>query len=143
MTIGEKIRKYRTKAGYTQRELAHMSRLSESAIRNYELGNRTPSPDQIKKIATSLRISQFALSDPDFTSYISTMHALFELEDKYGLHAYIERGVPHLCFNNKEIDSLYMAEEINNWAEMYDKLRKEEITEEDYLKWRSKYPSLN
>ena len=141
MTVGEKIRKYRIEAGYTQRELARMSRLSESAIRNYELGNRTPSPDQIEKIAASLRISPYAISDPDFTSFVSTMHALFELEDKYGLHAYIEGGVPHLSFKNKGIDSLHMTEEIDKWAAMYEKLRKEEISEEEYLEWKSKYPT--
>ena len=40
MTVGEKIRKFRIDQGYTQKELAIMSGLSESAIRNYELGNR-------------------------------------------------------------------------------------------------------
>ena len=39
MTVGEKIRKFRIDQGYTQKELAIMSGLSESAIRNYELGN--------------------------------------------------------------------------------------------------------
>ena len=140
MTVGEKIRKYRIEAGYTQRELARMSRLSESAIRNYELGNRTPSPEQIEKIAASLKINPFAISDPDFTSYVGTMHALYELEEKYGLHAYIEGGVAHLSFKNKGWDSLHMSEEIHNWAEMYEKLRKEEISEEEYLEWKNTYP---
>ena len=34
MTVGEKIRKFRIDQGYTQKELAIMSGLSESAIRN-------------------------------------------------------------------------------------------------------------
>ena len=33
MTVGEKIRKFRIDQGYTQKELAIMSGLSESAIR--------------------------------------------------------------------------------------------------------------
>ena len=55
MTVGEKIRKFRIDQGYTQKELAIMSGLSESAIRNYELGNRFPSSEQLEKIANSLR----------------------------------------------------------------------------------------
>ncbi len=35
MTVGEKIRKFRIDQGYTQKELAIMSGLSESAIRNF------------------------------------------------------------------------------------------------------------
>ena len=48
MTVGEKIRKFRIDQGYTQKELAIMSGLSESAIRNYELGNRFPSSEHRK-----------------------------------------------------------------------------------------------
>ena len=57
MTVGEKIRKFRIDQGYTQKELAIMSGLSESAIRNYELGNRFPSSEQLEKIANSLKIT--------------------------------------------------------------------------------------
>ena len=82
MTVGEKIRKFRIDQGYTQKELAIMSGLSESAIRNYELGNRFPSSEQLEKIANSLKISPYAMSDPNFDTYVSVMHALFALEDQ-------------------------------------------------------------
>ena len=102
MTVGEKIRKFRINQGYTQKELAIMSGLSESAIRNYELGNRFPSSEQLEKIANSLKISPYAMSDPNFDTYVSVMHALFALEDQYGLHAYRdESGVPQLMFKDK------------------------------------------
>ena len=41
-TLGEHIRFYRQQAGLTQKELAGLCEVSESAIRNYELGNRVP-----------------------------------------------------------------------------------------------------
>ena len=88
MTVGDKIRKYRLEQGYTQKELAIKAGLSESAVRNYELGNRTASQDQLEKIANVLKISPFALADPNFDTYIGVMHSLFALEDQYGLHAY-------------------------------------------------------
>ena len=111
MTVGEKIRKFRIDQGYTQKELAIMSGLSESAIRNYELGNRFPSSEQLEKIANSLKISPYAMSDPNFDTYVSVMHALFALEDQYGLHAYRdESGVPQLMFKDKGHDSLNMLD---------------------------------
>ena len=39
--IGAKIRSFRTMRQLTQKQLAESCGLSESAIRNYELGNRT------------------------------------------------------------------------------------------------------
>ena len=63
---------------------------NKAAVRNYELGNRTASQDQLEKIANALKISPFALADPNFDTYISVMHSLFALEDQYGLHAYCD-----------------------------------------------------
>ena len=141
MTVGEKIRKFRIDQGYTQKELAIMSGLSESAIRNYELGNRFPSSEQLEKIANSLKISPYAMSDPNFDTYVSVMHALFALEDQYGLHAYRdESGIPQLMFKDKGHDSSNMLDNIGTWADMYQKFRNEEITEKEYLDWKAIYP---
>ena len=73
MTVGDKIRKYRLEQGYTQKELAIKAGLSESAVRNYELGNRTASQDQLEKIANALKISPFALANPNFDT-LSLIH---------------------------------------------------------------------
>ena len=78
MTVGEKIRKFRIDQGYTQKELAIMSGLSESAIRNYELGNRFPSSEQLEKIANSLKISPYAMSDPNKNQSILTRFLFFK-----------------------------------------------------------------
>ena len=44
------------------------------------------------------------------------MHALFALEDQYGLHAYRdESGVPQLMFKDKGHDSLNMLDHIGTW----------------------------
>ena len=77
MKVGEKIRKYRLQKGLLQKDLAIMCRMSESAIRNYELGNRTPKPKHLEIIAQALEISPFALLDPDLESSIGVMHAFF------------------------------------------------------------------
>lgn len=82
------------------------------------------------------------MSDPNFDTYVSVMHALFALEDQYGLHAYRdESGVPQLMFKDKGHDSLNMPEHIGTWADMYQKFRNEEITEKEYLAWKSQFPN--
>ena len=46
----------------TQNELAVMSGLTNAAIRNYELGNRSPNIEQLRKIADALNCDISALS---------------------------------------------------------------------------------
>lgn len=92
MTIGEKIKKFRIKKNLTQKQLAYLAGLSEPAIRNYELENRTPSEKHIERIAWALGVSPFAISDPDIESYIGVMHTLFALEEKYGAKLICELG---------------------------------------------------
>ena len=139
--VGKKIRAYREFRGFSQIQLAELSGINVGTIRKYELGIRNPKPEQLEKIANSLKISPYAMSDPNFDTYVSVMHALFALEDQYGLHAYRdESGVPQLMFKDKGHDSLNMLDNIGAWADMYQKFRNEEITEKEYLDWKAKYP---
>ena len=78
MTTGQKIKKLRQSRNLSQKELGIMSGLSEPAIRNYELGNRTPSAQQLEKIASALNVSVYAISDPEIDDYIGVLHTLFE-----------------------------------------------------------------
>lgn len=38
-------------------------------------------------------------------------------------------------------DSLNMLDHIGTWADMYQKFRNEEITEKEYLDWKSQFPA--
>ena len=54
MADGSRIRELRTRRGLLQRELAEMAGVTESAVRNYELGLRTPRPQHLEAIARAL-----------------------------------------------------------------------------------------
>ena len=54
MISSEKLKKLRLLRKLTQKELAIKSDLTDSAIRNYELGYRSPSKEQLVKIADAL-----------------------------------------------------------------------------------------
>ncbi len=137
MRVGEKIKKYRNTKGLTQKELASMSGLSEPAIRNYELGNRTPSEKHISNIAEALGISPLALSDPNLESYLGVMHTLFELEDEYNAELVYEPGAAYISFpNGSELRSRLM-----NWWQASDDYKNGKLSEEEYREWKSTYPA--
>lgn len=86
MTLGDKIRKYRTLKGLTQTQLGSMVKLTGDRIRQYENDVRKPKDGKLFEIADALDINPSTLADPDFDDPTSVMHVLFELEDIYGLH---------------------------------------------------------
>lgn len=49
MIFGEKLKKLRLMKNLNQKELAIKFGLTDSAIKNYELGNRSPSKEQLQK----------------------------------------------------------------------------------------------
>lgn len=57
MIIGEKIKKARTDAKMTQKELAEKCGMADSAIRKYESGKVTPKLETINKIAEALKVN--------------------------------------------------------------------------------------
>ena len=61
MTLGEKIRYFRTKQGLTQGQLAEISGVHPVSIRKYETSKVQPQPTQVEKIATALNVSYSAL----------------------------------------------------------------------------------
>lgn len=137
MKMGEKIRKFRTENGLSQKELAKMAGLSEPAIRNYELGNRTPSDKQIDAIAGALDISPFAISNPDIESYIGVMHTLFALEEEYGATLVCEPGATYITFPAGSD----LRSRLTDWGELYTALKEEKISEEEYKEWKDTYPA--
>ncbi len=62
MTIGEKIRYFRTRIGITQAKLAELSGIHPVSIRKYETNKMTPQAEQIDKISEALGISSFAIT---------------------------------------------------------------------------------
>ena len=61
MTIGEKIKKFRTERGLTQKQLGELCNMLEATIRKYELGKANPKIETIITIANALKVSVFDL----------------------------------------------------------------------------------
>lgn len=65
MTIGERIRQARKRAGLTQKQLGEVSGTSETTVKQYELGKRQPRIDQLQAIAAALEVEPWELMGYD------------------------------------------------------------------------------
>ena len=100
LKTGELIKKYRKMRMLTQNQLAAACGQTDSAIRNYELGNRTPGESQIQAIASALAISTDALREVPLESSRQALELLFRLSDELGLVPMEVNGMMVLGFDS-------------------------------------------
>lgn len=154
---GTRIKFYRTLAELTQKELGRRCGVSESAIRNYELGNRLPDKETLKNIAYALEINPAVLEEPNPTDLAGTMNILYSLESMWGLHPVLENDTIKFEFGSRPSYAVpYITEDymeqlkecIKTWisarnnfiGEDFDSPHDEDYSDLDYFIWTSKFP---
>lgn len=149
MTLGDKIRKYRTLKGLTQAQLGSMVKLTGDRIRQYENDVRKPKDGKLFEIADALDINPSTLAEPNFDDPTSVMHVLFELEDIYGLHFEKVGDNYQLAFSNGEYSSAnWIIDGLAAWVKKREELQPDindsdnTITDKknDYIRWKARYP---
>ena len=86
MTVGEKIRTYRTMRGISQKMLGELAGgINEVTIRKYEAGDRNPKPDQLLKIANALGISINIFMDFDIETVSDVLSLVFKMDEQVDL----------------------------------------------------------
>ena len=148
MAIGERIRYFRNKRGMTQKYLGTAVGFPEKSadvrLAQYESGTRSPKSELTKALAEVLDVSPAALSVPDIDSYVGLMHTLFTLEDRYGLH--IDEADGEICLKvdvRKNKDAAQLHEMLCAWRQAAAMLKAGEITQEEYDRWRYRYPEFD
>lgn len=155
-TLGEKIRFYRQQAGLTQKGLADLCEVSESAIRNYELGNRVPDFLTLKTITEQLRVSYYAIADVNLTELDGAVQALFKLEEIYGLYPVEVDGHIHFVFRDSvaledfqknpdialESISAMLQQRVRSFMKACAQRDVGKLTDEEYALWKSKFPAF-
>ena len=155
-TLGERIRFYRQQAGLTQKELAGLCEVSESAIRNYELGNRVPDFLTLHEIAGKLRVNYAAISGEKITEMEGALQALYKLEEIYGLYPTEVDGHIHFVFRDSiavsdfkpDIDAItrspgaLLQYRILGFMKACAQHSAGEMTDEEYALWKSKFPAF-
>lgn len=156
VTLGEKIRFYRQQAGLTQKGLADLCEVSESAIRNYELGNRVPDFLTLKNISEQLRVSYYAIADVNLTELDGAVQALFKLEELYGLYPTEIGGHIHFAFRdsvaledfqkNPDIAlagiGIMLQQRVRSFLKACAQHDAGKLTDEEYALWKSKFPAF-
>ena len=147
MAIGERIHFFRTMRGMTQKYLGMLLGFPEKSadvrLAQYETGSRTPKADLTASLANALGVSPLALSVPDIDSYLGLMHTLFTLEDRYGLVIDESEGDVCLRVNVRQgKDATRLHEMLCSWHQAVILLKAGEISQEDYDRWRYRYPEF-
>lgn len=130
---GKKLRRLRLLRNFTQKELAVKSGITDAAIRNYELGNRSPNKEQLIKIAEALNCDTSALLDYGSSSKI--IQILFDYEKDIKLIPVIEENGVKLTSTNPAFICFLL-----DWIEMQKKYNNGEITDEELEDWKLSYP---
>lgn len=148
MAIGERIHFFRTMRGMTQKYLGMLLGFPEKSadvrLAQYETGARTPKADLTASLANALGVSPLALSVPDIDSYLGLMHTLFTLEDRYGLTIDELDGEVCLRVNVRHSkDAARLYEMLCSWRQAAAMLKAGEISQEDYDRWRYRYPEFS
>lgn len=71
MKLGEKILELRKKIGLSQEQLGEKLNVTRQTISNWELGETSPNPEQLKLISKELNISIDELLDNNIQSYLA------------------------------------------------------------------------
>ena len=86
MTIGEKIKYFRTLHGFTQDQLIQATGLSISTLQKYESDERKPKPEQLLKISQALGISINVFMDFDIHTVSDLLSLIFKMNEQLDLN---------------------------------------------------------
>lgn len=133
-TCGARIRRRRVELGMTQLDLAERTGLSEAAVRSYELGTRNPKDAHREAIAEALGVSADYLREHDGYRESEIVHFLMEMEDAGFLRPVLIDGAAYIMPIQANLEDC-----VQEWAERERDWRFDEISEEEYLRWKSAY----
>ena len=102
MTIGEKIKYFRTLHGFTQDQLIQATGLSISTLQKYESDERKPKPEQLLKISQALGISINVFMDFDIHTVSDLLSLIFKMNEQLDLN---QKLSTYVAFLNKMADS--------------------------------------
>lgn len=146
--IGARIKRIRETREMTRAELGSLVGLDQNRIQQYENGRRKPKIELLKKIAYALGVETIALMDPTIESYVSAMHALFQMEEKLDMKIVQKDGCYCLQFGDGKNSGMNgylrkwykIRQELENaMPELTDEERKKKIFDYNMFEWT--YPS--
>lgn len=143
MISGERIKNIRKMRGFTQKELGLAAGFEEATadirIAQYESDNRTPKTNLLNAMADKLEVSPYSLAEPQIETELSLLHALFAIEDLYGLELRQEDGE---CGFYLSAPSDKLKKALSLWCDKKQELEDEEIDSDEYNLFRYSYTDV-
>ena len=136
MADGSRMRGLRMRRGLLQRELAETADVTESAVRNYELGLRTPWPQHLEALARALGVDPAALTDYGIETSRDALEVLFRLEEGFGARPEADDGGARVVVDPAAPGAQKLDAAVRVWAAMRARRDSGEISEEEYLDWK-------
>ena len=116
VSIGGKIKKYRTIRGWSQRELGIKCGFSLSTadvrIQQYESCKKIPRKEVLKSIADALQVDVCTFFNADIFSISTMYHVLFDMEDFFGLHPVKIGENYYLEFSGETVLHQYISKQV-------------------------------
>ena len=149
MATGERIRFFRNLRGMTMKYLGMMLGFPPASadvrMAQYESEDRTPKADLTAQMGEVLDVSPRAIAVPDIDSMDGLMHTLFALEDRKLIRIQDADGL--ICLRANIFEGGEQAadfeQRLRAWQEQSAKLKTDEITKEEYDRWRYHYPEFD
>lgn len=136
MADGSRMRGLRMRRGLLQRKLAETADVTESAVRNYELGLRTPRPQQLEALARALGVAPDTLADYGVETSRNALEVLFRLEEGFGARPEADAGGAQVAVDPAAPGAQKLDAAVRAWAAMRARRDSGEISEEEYLDWK-------
>ncbi len=128
MTVGEKIRTYRTMRGISQKTLGELAgSINEVTIRKYEAGDRNPKPDQLLKIANALGLSINLFMDFDIETVSDVLSLIFKMDEQVDMEFLGKKnkeGIYNPDFITIKFNNPAINRKLATWARTKDLVQK-------------------
>ena len=134
-SLAKRLKTLRGELHLTQKDVANKARITETAYRAYELGDRNPKPEILNRVAKALGVRPEYLSAPSFKNRREFAYALLENENTFGYTVSDIDGVPAIVKGYGPATDFF-AEFVRDWKEMREKLDSSEVTKEEYEDWK-------
>ena len=148
LTMGKKIKYYRTLRGLTQKQLGILCGFeppsADVIISQYESNAKMPRPNAVIKLSKALGVDLSALSDITIKDEADIMRILFYLDRILGLNIEISSSQCHIDFDLSDDKFVLLLRYINDWIEQKEKRSGNSFSnnmyEEEYELWEAEFP---
>ena len=142
--VAKAIRKYRIEAGLTQAELAAKIGVNEKTVRGWELEKQQPKTEAILKLASVFRISPLSLYKTQTGDPAGCMHALFRMEDQYGLIPELtDEGLLLKFPETRKSNTQVLKRMLKTWNKARTAFDNKLISKREYESWKARYPDYS